>query len=281
MQLSTLRTEQGHRAARIDGDHYVLLPCTMRELLANDLWDIAGANDLDGVAFERVGRDTADLAPLVPDPDKIICVGLNYAEHVREMGRELPTHPTYFAKYRGALIGAHDDIVLPNPSISTSIDWEVELAIVIGAPARHVSVDNALEHVAGYTVLNDVSVRDWQTRSVQFLAGKTFEATTPVGPVMTTADVLGDARGLAVRTTVDEVIKQDSSTDELVFGVAELIADLSTVITLEPGDLIATGTPSGVGAGRSPNEWLTPGATMVTSIDGIGEMTNRCTVPSP
>ncbi len=278
MQLANVRTAVGDRAARVDDDTCVILPCTMRELLTDDLWDIAGADDLDGVAFERIARDAADLAPLISDPDKIVCVGLNYAEHVAEMGRALPTHPTYFSKFSGALIGARDDIELPKPDVSVAIDWEVELAIVIGAPARHVRAADALDHVAGYTICNDVSVRDWQTRSVQFLAGKTFEHTTPLGPVMTTADVLGDGSGLAVRTEVDGVTKQSSTTDELVFGVADLVADLSTIITLLPGDIIATGTPSGVGAGRDPQEWLTDGAELVTSIEGIGTMRNRCRI---
>ena len=175
---------------------------------------------------------------------------------------------------------ARDDILLPSPDVSDNVDWEVELCIVIGRPARHVPADQALDHVAGYTVLNDVSIRDWQNRTNLYLAGKTFEATTPVGPVMTTVDELGDGRGLWVRTEVDGVVKQDSTTDELVFGVPELIADLSTVTTLRPGDLISTGTPSGVGVARRPQEWLTPGCEVVTAIEGIGELRNRCVLPA-
>ena len=150
------------------------------------------------------------------------------------------------------------------------------MCVVIGAAARYVAVTDAIDYVAGYTVMNDVSVRDWQMRSKQFLAGKTFERSTPVGPVLTTTDELGDGSGLRVETRVDGVVKQDSSTDELVFGVADLIADLSKIITLEPGDLIATGTPSGVGSARSPREWLTDGAEVVTMVEGIGELRNRC-----
>jgi len=134
--------------------------------------------------------------------------------------------------------------------------------------------------VAGYTILNDVSVRDWQRRTIQFLAGKTFEHTTPVGPTMTTVDVLGDAAGLEVETLVDGVSKQRSTTDQLVFDVRDLIADLSTIITLQPGDLIATGTPGGVGAARTPPEFLQPGQEVVTRIEGIGELCNRCVRPA-
>ncbi|MGI9605410.1 MAG: fumarylacetoacetate hydrolase family protein, partial [Acidimicrobiales bacterium] len=147
---------------------------------------------------------------------------------------------------------------------------------VIGREGRNIDAAQALDHVAGYSILNDTSMRDFQRRTKQFLAGKTFEHSTPVGPVMTTTDTLGDGSGLRVHTTVDGVTKQDSNTDELLFTVPELVADLSTIITLEPGDLIATGTPSGVGNARTPQEFLAPGSEVVMTIDGIGELRNRC-----
>lgn len=280
MQLGSVRNFGGEHAVRVDGDELVRLPFGVHELLENDLWDIAGANSHDGVTFERIAFALADWAPLISRPSKTFCVGLNYKEHVEEMGRELPGFPTYFGKFPDALIGANDNITLPRPDVSTSVDSEVELCIVIGKAARHVDSANALDHIAGYTVLNDISVRDWQRRTTQFLAGKTFEAMTPVGPVLTTTDVLGDGSGLAVQTTVDGVIKQSSNTDELIFTVRDLIADLSKVCTLRPGDLIATGTPSGVGAGRTPPEWLAPGSKLVTTIEGIGELRNECVLPS-
>jgi len=279
MQIGTVRNFGGHDAVRVDGDELVRLPFTTKTLLENQLWDAAVADAHDGVTYERISITEADWAPLIPDPGKIICVGLNYHEHVKETGSETPAAPTYFAKYTDALIGANDDIQLPRIDVSTSVDWEVELTIVIGSNARHVSAANALDHVAGYTVLNDVSVRDYQKRTKQFLAGKTFESATPVGPVMTTTDELGDGSGLALQTTLDGVVKQSSTTDELVFGVRELVADLSAIATLRPGDIIATGTPSGVGAARKPPEWLTPGATVVCSVEGIGELHNRCVLP--
>jgi acylpyruvate hydrolase len=276
MQVGSIRIGGEATAVRVEGDELVRLPFTTDELFANNMWDVAATDELDGATFERLAFADADWAPIVARPDKIICVGLNYMEHVQEMNHPIPTAPSYFAKYRAALIGAHDDIHLPPPTVSTKVDWEVELCIVIGKRARNVSEADALDYIAGYTVLNDVSVRDWQKRTSQFLAGKTFEHCSPVGPVLTTTDVLGDASGLAVSTTVDGVMKQQSTTDELVFKPAELIADLSTIITLEPGDLIPTGTPSGVGAGRDPQEWLTDGAVMVTHVEGIGELRNRC-----
>ena len=162
--------------------------------------------------------------------------------------------------------------------MSISADWEVELAVVIGRTVRNAGPDEALSAIAGFTVLNDVSIRDWQTRTTQFLAGKTFEGSTPVGPMLVTVDEIGDGTGLNVSCILDGVTKQSSNTDQLVFGPAEIVADLSTIITLEPGDIIATGTPSGVGHARSPKEALTPGAVVRTAIEGIGEMVNTCVV---
>jgi len=216
---------------------------------------------------------------MVTAPDKIVCVGVNYLDHVAEMGRDKPAAPTYFAKYRSALIGARDDIALPSPDISTDIDWEAELAIVIGSTVRDASADEALAAIGGYTVLNDVSVRDYQRRTTQFLAGKTFEGMTPLGPVVVTRDELGDGSGLAISTAIDGVVKQSSSTSELCFNCIDIVQDLSRIITLEPGDVIATGTPGGVGAARTPPEWMANGTVVRCSIEGIGETINRCRLP--
>ncbi len=269
MQLTTIRYEGRTMAGRVEGDEIVLL----------DHADV-GAILRSGADTSRGGRTVAladaDFAPLVTHPDKIVCVCVNYADHIAEMGREAPTAPTYFAKYRRALIGARDDIVLPDSSVSTNIDWEAELAIVIGAEVRNASPEQALEAIAGYTVLNDVSARDWQRRTSQFLAGKTFEAMTPLGPVMTTRDELGDGSGLEIRTEVDGVVKQQSNTSQLVFGAVDIVVDLSKILTLDPGDIIATGTPGGVGAARTPPEWLADGRVVSCSIEAIGQTTNRC-----
>ncbi|MCL4154217.1 UNVERIFIED_CONTAM: hypothetical protein GTU68_019297, partial [Idotea baltica] len=232
---------------------------------------LAKAASADG---ETVPLSDADLAPVVPRPDKIVCVGVNYRDHIEEMGREVPGHPTYFAKYGRALAGARDELKLPPAEISTSIDWECELAVVIGKPTRNVSGAEALDAVAGFCVLNDVSVRDWQRRTVQFLAGKTFEGLTPVGPSMVTADQVGDGSGLALSTSVNGVIKQESNTSNLVFNVIDIITDLSQIMTLDPGDIIATGTPGGVGAARTPPEFLKPGDELVTTIEGLGQLVN-------
>jgi len=273
MELVTVRHDGALRAGRIEGDDIVLLRWpTVKELLADD--GLAEAATDDG--GEVIARAGADLAPIVPRPDKVICVGVNYADHIAEMGRTPPDHPTYFAKYGRALIGANDDIVLPPTEASTSIDWECELALVIGRPVRNAGPEEALAAIAGYCALNDVSVRDWQTRTTQYVAGKTWESTTPVGPALVTTEVLGDGRGLNLSTTVNGVVKQQSSTEHLVFGPLEIVADLSRIMTLDPGDIITTGTPGGVGVARNPQEFLSAGDEVVVEVEGVGRLVNRC-----
>jgi acylpyruvate hydrolase len=274
MELVTLRHNGTTRAGRVEQDQVVLLDDRSVKDVLEDPTGLARAASADG--GETVALADAELAPVVPKPDKIVCVGVNYRDHIEEMGREVPQHPTYFAKYARALIGPNDDIVLPDPETSTSIDWECELAVIIGTETRHVAAANVLDHIAGFCVLNDVSVRDWQRRTVQFLAGKTFESLTPVGPSLVTTDQVGDGSGLALSTTVNGVVKQQSNTSHLVFNAIDIVADLSRVMTLDPGDIIATGTPGGVGAARTPPEFLTPGDVMVTSIEGVGTLTNTC-----
>ncbi len=199
---------------------------------------------------------------------------MNYASHIKEMGRAPPVHPTIFAKYARALIGPRDPVVLP--AVSDKVDWEVELAVVIGQAVRHADEEAASEAIAGFTILNDVSVRDWQFRTNQFLQGKTFEGTTPLGPALVTPDDLGDPCDLALRCEVDGDLMQSGNTSDLIFSPVELVAYLSTIMTLEPGDVIATGTPGGVGAGREPEVYLRPGQTMRTAVEGLGELVNTC-----
>jgi acylpyruvate hydrolase len=272
MRLATIRTATGTRAVRVDletGRAVETGDADVRALLENDDWAERAATAA-GPVHEV---DGLDYAPLVPSPEKIICVGLNYRDHVLEMGNELPTHPTLFAKFAPALVGAHDDIVLPPES--QAVDWEVELTIVIGRPVRHATPEQAQAAFAGYTVLNDVSARDWQFRTPQYLQGKTFERTTPLGPCLVTPDEL-PAGGWEISTVIDGETRQHSTTAELVFSAVDIVGYLSTVITLNPGDVIATGTPGGVGHGRKPPRYLTDGAVMVTAIAGIGECRNTC-----
>lgn len=282
MQLGTIRHDGSTRAVRVEREHgeVVLLNAPdVGTLLASGFNVRAVHMSIEGLAEEVIDLDDVEWAPLVTRPNKVICVGLNYRDHVEEMGRDLPPAPTYFSKFSGALIGANDDLHLPDPAVSTHNDWEAELAIVIGAPARNVAAADALGHIAGFTVFNDFSVRDFQRRTTQFLAGKTFERASGLGPVMVTVDEIGDGSGLAISSSVNGEVKQHSTTDQLIFGPAELVADLSQIITLEPGDVIATGTPGGVGAARTPPEWLTAGDTLVIAIEGIGELRHRCVVP--
>ncbi len=272
MRLTTVRTAGRTRAGRVEGDEIVLLD--FPDIRA--VFEAGSPADVAAGGGERISFATADLAPMVTQPEKIVCVGVNYADHIAEMGREAPNAPTYFAKYSRALIGPRDQISLPPQSVSTHIDWECELVVIIGSEVRNASRPEAQAAIGGFTILNDVSVRDWQRRTSQFLAGKTFEGMTPLGPVVVTADELGDGSGLAITTTVDGVIKQQSNTSELVFDAPAIVADLSTVMTLVPGDVIATGTPGGVGAARKPPEWLQDGSEVVCAIEGIGELRNQC-----
>ena len=272
MRLATLRTAGGTRAVRLDGHGYVDLGAAdVGELLAHEDWATRAAAMSTGKRYPAEG---AEFAPLVPRPGKIVCVGLNYRNHILEMGRELPDHPTLFAKYADALIGATDEISLP--AESQAVDWEAELAVVIGAPVRRATEEQAAAAIAGFSVLNDVSMRDWQYRTQQWLQGKTFEATTPFGPVLVTPDELpgGVRPSLTMTASVDGEPMQKADTADLVFSPIELIRYASTVFTLRPGDVIATGTPGGVGHARKPPRYLTHGSRLVTEIDGIGRLEN-------
>jgi acylpyruvate hydrolase len=268
MRLATIRDGGRTVAVRADGDEAVELPATdVREVLDREGWqDWAAA-----AGGPRRPIAGLDFAPLIPSPDKILCVGLNYRSHIQETGREPPEHPTLFAKFRSALIGAHDDIVLP--AASGAVDWEAELAVIIGSRARHVSLADAPGIIAGYAVLNDVSMRDWQNRTLQWLQGKTWEHSTPLGPWLVTADESpGPSREIACEVDGEQMQKADTA--DMVFDPATLVSYISTVLTLEPGDVIATGTPSGVGMGRG--RFLAEGNVVVTRIAGLGELRNVC-----
>jgi acylpyruvate hydrolase len=270
MRLATIRTAAGTRAVRLDGRQAVETgDADVRALLDRPDWR-AHATAAAGPVHDV---DGLDYAPLVPAPEKILCVGQNYADHIAEMGHEPPAYPTIFAKYAPALVGAYDDIVLP--SASDAVDYEAELTVVIGMPVRHATREQAEAAIAGYTVMNDVSVRDWQMRTSQFLQGKTFEATTPLGPYLVTPDELTDG-AWEISTVIDGETRQRSDTGQLVFGVLDLVVYLSTILTLRPGDVIATGTPGGVGHARKPPRYLRDGEEVVTAIAGIGECRNVC-----
>lgn len=276
MKLATVRTPSGTAAVRLEDDGAIHLGASdVGALLADPDWKERGA----AAAGERFDRSDLDFAPLVPRPEKIICVGLNYRNHIEEMGRDLPSHPTLFAKYPPALIGAGDAIVLP--AVSEQMDWEAELAVVIGSAVRHADHATARSSIAGYTVLDDVTARDWQARTLQWMQGKTFESTTPVGPALVTTDEVGDEPGVRITSSVNGEVVQDDHTSQLLFGPVELVCYISTFVTLRPGDLIATGTPAGVGHGRRPPRYLHDGDVLVTAIEGLGECRNVCRREEP
>jgi len=212
------------------------------------------------------------LGPPIPDPDKILCMGLNYRDHAEESGLELPKTPMFFTKFRNSLIGPRDEIQLPG--VSEMIDYEAELAVVIGRRARNVSSAEALDHVAGAMALNDVSARDLQVEVSQWTLGKAIDTFAPCGPALVLSDEISDLQSLGIRARVNGRTLQDANTSLMVFGVAEAIAFLTRVMTLEPGDIIATGTPAGVGQSRDPQVWLHDGDVVEVEVDGIGTLKN-------
>jgi len=254
------------------GDPVTGLPSTMRELLALGPVALEQARAAPaGRAARHALAEVRRHAP-VPDPPAILAIGMNYRAHVAEMGREPPEWQYWFNKQRTAIAGPGDGIVLP--VVSDMVDYEGELAMVIGRRCQHVPAARAHEVVAGYTVINDVSARDWQWRTPTFTVGKSFDTHAPCGPELVTGDELGDPGALTIRTWVNEELRQDSTTADLIFGCAAMIEYLTTAFPLEPGTVIATGTPAGVGAGMDPPRFLSDGDTVRIAIEGIGDLSN-------
>lgn len=211
------------------------------------------------------------LAP-IPKPRKLLCVGLNYLDHAKESNAEIPKVPTMFNKFATAVIAPGEKIVLPK--VSNSPDYEGEFAFVISTGGRHIQADDWKKHVFGYTIMNDVTARDYQRATTQWLMGKTFDTFAPIGPWIVTADEIADPHTLNIKTEINGEVLQNSNTRELIFKIPELIAHLSSVFTLEPGDIVSTGTPSGVGFARNPPRWLRPGDDVVITVEGIGQLRN-------
>jgi 2-keto-4-pentenoate hydratase/2-oxohepta-3-ene-1,7-dioic acid hydratase in catechol pathway len=238
----------------------------------------AGREGLDEAAAAlRSGAPGADLgevvlAPPVPDPCRILCAGVNYDDHRQETGRDALASPTIFTRYPSSLVG--HDVALVKPTESDAFDYEGELAVIIGRTARRVSVESALDHVAGYACFQDGSVRDWQRKATQFTPGKNFDRSGAMGPWLVTADEVPDPQALELQTVLDGQEVQRSATSLMIFSVAELISFCSTFTTLEPGDVIATGTPGGVGAARKPPLWMKVGSVVEVDISGVGRLCN-------
>jgi 2-keto-4-pentenoate hydratase/2-oxohepta-3-ene-1,7-dioic acid hydratase in catechol pathway len=248
--------------------------------LPADLADLLALGDAARPALERAPDTTARRVPLstarlgapIPRPPAFLGIARNYADHIAELGVERPRTQTWFAKLATCVVGPGTPVEVP--AASAQVDYEGELAVVIGRRCRHVPHDRALEVVAGYTVVNDISVRDWQRASPTMLLGKGFDTHGPMGPWLVTADEVPDPQGLAVRTRVNGELRQDGSTADMIFTVADMIAHLSRVATLEPGTVLATGTPAGVGAAADPPRWLVPGDTVSVAVEGVGVLTN-------
>ncbi len=255
------------------------LPGTWPEILGALLLSKVEAAAQSAPAAAQLATADLKILPPIPDPRKILCAGLNYHDHAKEVGADIPTHPVFFTRYPASVVGASEALVCP--SVSEQFDFEAELVAVIGKGGRHISVDDALGHVVGYTAMNEGSVRDFQFKSTQWILGKNFDRSGSVGPHIVTADELppGGA-GLRIMTRLNGETVQDSNTDELIFDVATLVHHASTAMTLEPGDLIATGTPPGVGVGRKPPLWMKPGDSCEIEIEGIGCISNRVVAES-
>ncbi len=239
-----------------------------------------GADALDRVSRwltspprgERLEPAKTRLRAPIPKPPKIVCIGLNYRDHAAEAGMAIPEVPTVFAKFANTVTGHLHPIVLPKNSVKP--DYEAEFAVVIGKGGRHIPEARWREHVFGYTIVNDVSARDFQMQTSQWTIGKTFDTFAPMGPVIVTADEIEDPHKLAISLTLNGELMQNSNTSNLIFGVPQLIAFLSSVMTLGPGDIISTGTPAGVGFARKPPRWLMPGDEVVVQVEGIGRLVN-------
>lgn len=252
----------------------------LRELIARGrLGDLAGAlGDHQAATAATVDPASITLLAPVPDPDKIICIGLNYRSHAEEFGLELPKAPTIFAKYRNALTGDGQAVELPGAS--DKVDYEAEIAFVIGRQVREVPVESALEHVAGYTLLNDLSARDLQFLTPQWMPGKVFDGSAPCGPWLVTPEEAGPHDSIEVSLTLNGKEMQSSDTGDLIFSVPELVSRLSGWMTLEPGDIVSTGTPSGVGSARDPRIWLQDGDELVVSSPTLGNLSTDIRRPA-
>jgi 2-keto-4-pentenoate hydratase/2-oxohepta-3-ene-1,7-dioic acid hydratase in catechol pathway len=256
----------------VDSKNRPEIPSSMIEFLA------AGSRALETMqrhidsGGDRIALTEVRLEAPVPRPGKYLGISLNYADHIAETGRDKPEYPTFFTK-QGTCVIAHGDAIY-RPKVSDKLDYEGELAFIVGKRCRHVPVDKAHQVIAGFTIANDVSVRDWQFRSPTFTLGKSFDTAGPLGPWIVTSDEINDPHNLNLKTWIDNDKRQDSNTRHMIFNCYEMVAYLSLAMTLEPGDIIATGTPGGVGVKMTPRGYMKPGQTVRVEIEGIGTLSN-------
>lgn len=273
MRLATIRTSEGTLAARVeDPEQFLVTPLSgyrdVKALLSEDNWrEIAVQAEAQPLKINKT-----DLAPVIPHPDKIICVGLNYANHIKEMGHELPDAPTLFIKFAEALAGPYDEISIA-PWAQSTIDWEGELAVVIGKDARRVSECNADDYIAGYSIINDATNREFQNRTLQWHQGKSLEHSSGFGPWLTTADSW--SLGGQLHTVLNNEEMQAATTDDLVFSPEKLVEFISHLYPLRAGDVIATGTPGGVGHARYPQRYIAHNDQLRVQIEGLGHIEHR------
>jgi 2-keto-4-pentenoate hydratase/2-oxohepta-3-ene-1,7-dioic acid hydratase in catechol pathway len=248
------------------------MPASMIEFLGSGSKVLQAMQELIDSGRARIALNEVKLNAPVTRPGKYLGIALNYADHVAETGRDQPGYPSFFSKQSTCVIGNGDAI--QRPKVSDKLDYEGELAFVIGKRCRHVPVDKAHQVIAGFTIANDVSVRDWQMRSPTLMVGKSFDTCGPLGPWIVTPDELGDPHNLAIKTWIDDELRQNGNTRQMIFNCYEMIAYLSQAMTLEPGDVITTGTPSGVGVKMQPRGYMKPGQTARIEIEGIGALSN-------
>jgi 2-keto-4-pentenoate hydratase/2-oxohepta-3-ene-1,7-dioic acid hydratase in catechol pathway len=258
--------------AVVDSQGCADMPASMIEFLGAGAKALQSMQELIDSGSARIALNEVKLNAPVPRPGKYLGIALNYADHIAETGREKSEYPSFFTKQSSCVIGSGDAI--HRPRISDKLDYEGELAFVIGKRCRYVPVDKAHQVIAGFTIANDVSVRDWQMHSPTIMIGKSFDTCGPLGPWIVTPDELGDPHNLAIKTWVDDELRQDANTRQMIFNCHEMIAYLSQAMTLEPGDVITTGTPGGVGVKMQPRGYLKPGQTVRIEIEGIGALSN-------
>ncbi len=278
MRLASIHTEAGPAAAVLLGEE--LVPVSALDAPATSVRGLLAALDAEGLgelgaraenADERLALADTQLHAPVIDPQKIVCLGLNYRDHAEETGQDIPAAPMWFAKFANSLIGSGQEIALPSAH-PEYVDYEAELALVIGRPARNVTAEDALSHIAGAMPFNDVSARDLQLQNPLWCSGKAIDTFAPCGPALVTLSEIEDLRALGLRTRINGELLQEGTTANLVFGPAEIVAWLSRTMTLLPGDIIATGTPAGVGAAQG--RFLRDGDTVEVEVDGLGAVRN-------
>jgi len=261
--------------AVVDCKNIAEIPATMIEFLASGEAGLDAMQRQIAVSKNRLALSEVKLLAPIPRPGKYLAISLNYADHIAETGKDKPEYPSFFTKQSTCVIGC--DEAIQRPSVSDKLDYEGELAFVIGRRCRHVPVDKAHQVIAGFTIANDVSVRDWQMRSPTLMVGKSFDTAGPLGPWLVTSDEIRDPHNLTIKTWVASELRQNANTSQMIFNCYEMVAYLSQAMTLEPGDVIATGTPSGVGVKMQPRGYLKPGQTVKIEIEKIGMLTNPIT----